>query len=119
MTAPAVAAGRFLAACAVGAAVGLVYGFGRPLRPRWTHLWDALTVVAALFGWIYVGFGLCAGQIHFGITLGIFLGAVAWEMTVGRLLRPVFRGFWFVVRKILGFFLAPVENFFSFLQKMW
>lgn len=119
MTAPAVAAGRFLAACAVGAAVGLLYGFGRPLRPRLTHLWDGITVIAALLGWIYIGFGICRGEVHFGGTAGMLLGAFAWECTVGRLLRPVFFGFWRVLWKILAFLWMPIEKIFIFFRKIF
>ena len=38
MTPPELAAGRFLAACLLGAQLGVWYGFLRPLRPRWTAL---------------------------------------------------------------------------------
>ena len=81
MTAPALAAGRFLAACGIGALLGLFYGFLRPLRPRLTHLCDLLFVIAAFFGWLYLGFGVCLGDLRLGYTAGLAAGGFLWEKT--------------------------------------
>ena len=94
MTAPALAARRFLLALAVGAGLGLVYGFLRPPRRRFTHIFDGIFVLVTLWAWVYLSFGLCKGELRFGYTMGMLLGAGLWEMTAGRLLRPVFTGFW-------------------------
>ena len=56
MTAPELAARRFLWALATGAAVGMVYGFLRPLRPKHTTLSDLLFLPAALYGWLFLNF---------------------------------------------------------------
>ena len=58
-------------ACGVGAGLGLVYGFLRPLRPRLTHLCDLLFVLAAFWGWIYVGFGICLGDVNMACTMAM------------------------------------------------
>ena len=114
MTAPALAATRFALALGVGVALGLIYGFLRPLGPRLNWLRDSIFVLCALFGWIYLGFGLCEGDLRFGYTAGMILGAFAWEMTVGRLLRPVFSCFW----KFFAFLLVPFKKTICKMQKM-
>ena len=112
MTAPALAATRFALALGVGVALGLIYGFLRPLGPRLNWLRDSIFVLCALFGWIYLGFGLCEGDLRFGYTAGMILGAFAWEMTVGRLLRPVFSCFW----KFFAFLLVPFKKTTGYFQ---
>lgn len=112
MTAPALAARRFLFSLAMGALLGLVYGFLRPPRRRFTQLFDGIFVLCALWAWIYLSFGLCQGDLRFGYTAGLGLGAVLWEATGGRLLRPVFSGFW----KFLAYFLLPFQKFFHFFK---
>ena len=52
MTGPALDAQRFLIACLMGAALGIYYGFLRPLRPRHTALSDFLFLPAAFYGWL-------------------------------------------------------------------
>lgn len=110
MTTPALAASRFLMALGVGAVLGLIYGFFRPLRPRLTHLCDLLFVVICFFAWIFLGFGLCQGDLRFGYTAALFLGGFGWELSFGKLLRPVWRGFW----HFLGIFLLPFKKIFAF-----
>ena len=48
MKQPALGAWQFAMACLVGALLGLVYGFLRPLRRKHGPLGDALFVAAAL-----------------------------------------------------------------------
>ena len=47
MTAPDLAARRFLLCCLLGLLLGLVYGFLRPFRRRFPLRGDALFVLAA------------------------------------------------------------------------
>ena len=49
---PALAAYRLACALALGAALGLFYGFLRPLRPRHTLLSDGLFL--AVTGWVWI-----------------------------------------------------------------
>ena len=59
MTAPALAARFFGTACLLGAGLGLLYGFLRPLRPRHTLAVDGLFVTVLLWTWICLAFGIC------------------------------------------------------------
>ena len=49
---PAVAAYRMACALALGAALGLIYGFLRPLRPRHTLLSDGIFLAVTAWAWI-------------------------------------------------------------------
>ena len=71
MTPPAVAAGRFGAALMLGAGLGIVYAFVRPLgRRRWPG--DLLTVLCALWAWAVLAFRVCRGDMR-----GAYLPALA------------------------------------------
>lgn len=117
MTAPAVAAGRFGAACLLGLALGLWYGFLRPLRPRWTALSDLLFLLGVFPVWVYLGFGICGGDLRPGYWAGLFLGGLAWELTVGKLLRPVFRLFWKGLGYIFGWPFPILKKIFTKIGK--
>ena len=93
MISPGLSALRFAAALGIGALLGVYYGFLRPLRPRHTLLSDLLFLPAAFWGWLYLSFGICKGDIRLGYSLGLALGGVLLDVTLGRLLRPVFSGF--------------------------
>ena len=101
MTAPSVAAGFFLRACTLGCGLGFLYGFFRPLRPRWTTAADGAFFVAAFWCWLYLSFGVCGGDIRLAYILGMWLGCLVFDRTVGRWLRPVFGGFWNLTGRIL------------------
>ena len=66
MTAPATAARCFLAAVLFGLGLGPVYGFLRPLRPRYTAAADGLFLIAAFFAWLCHSFAVCGGDIRLG-----------------------------------------------------
>ena len=55
MTAPETGAVRFAFALAVGAALGLLYGFLRPLRPKHGFLADGVFFAGAVSGLALVG----------------------------------------------------------------
>ena len=108
MTAPAVAAGRFVYACGLGAALGLCYGFLRPLGRKCAPLGDALFLLALGRTCLYLGFGICGGDLRLGYFCGLAVGGFLWEAAVGPLFRPVFDRIWEII-------LVPVKNF-GFLQ---
>lgn len=113
MTAPALAASRFAAACLMGLGLGVLYGFLRPLRPRRTALADGIFLAALVWVWLQLSFGICRGDLRLGYSAGLFCGAAVWEMTLGRLLRPAFFGFWAGTARIWRGIMRPVKKFFQ------
>lgn len=107
----------FLCSCLAGAGLGLFYGFLRPLGARHRHWADGLFCLGAGAVWLVLGFGVFRGDLRPGLFLGLPLGVLLWEWGPGALLRPVWRGFWGCVWKILGAFSRvrkKVWNFFKF-----
>ena len=102
MTAPAVAAARFAGAAWVGVGLGAVYGLLRPLRRKRNWPADLLFLGAAFYGWLYVGFGICGGDLRLAWVFAMALGGIGWEMTLGRLLRPLYFRIFDVFGKIEG-----------------
>lgn len=118
MTAPALAADRFAAACLIGMALGLVYGFLRPLRPRLTALADFLFLLAAAAGWVFLSFRICQGDLRLGYTAGLLAGGFFWENTAGRVLRPVYRAFWRGIKRLLGLLFLPFQKILQIFRKI-
>ena len=77
MMTPSVAGARTLAALILGAGLGFLYGFLRPLRPKHTWLADSLFVLAALAGWVYLAFGICQGDPRLGQWIAVIAGGWA------------------------------------------
>lgn len=117
MNGPALDGRRFLWACGIGLILGMYYGFLRPLRPKHTLLSDALFMPALFYAWLYLGFAICRGDLRLGYCLGLLAGGLVWEWTVGRLLRPVFRGFWRVISTIFNGFLNIFRKIFRKIHK--
>ena len=95
MTTPSVAFGRFVIGILLSCVIGLFYGFLRPVQKGRAILADAVFAVFA--GWVLVhyGFGVCRGDLRLGYLFAAGAGAVGWDLTLGKWLRPVFWGFWF------------------------
>ena len=110
MTEPHLAAWRFFLSTLAGMGLGLWYGFLRPLRPRFTALSDFVFLLGAGAVWLWMGFSLCEGDLRMGSLGALYLGGFLWEGAFGRLLRPVFFGFWKGIRRILEIFLVPVKK---------
>lgn len=117
MTGPALDGWRFLWACGIGAILGAWYGFLRPLRPRHTVLSDLLFLPALVYGWLYLSFAICRGDIRLGYTLGLLVGGCIWEWTAGRWLRPVEQGFWRLISRIWNEFWGVFKKFFKKILK--
>ena len=83
MTAPEVAAGHFGISCALGVALGLWYGFLRPLRPRFSVLSDALFLLGAAWVWLELGFRVCGGDLRLGYTVGLLVGGIGVQCLLG------------------------------------
>lgn len=108
---PETAAYRLVCALALGAALGLLYGFLRPLRPKHTVLADGLFLLGVFWVWLYYNFALCGGDIRLGCCGGLLAGGLAWESTAGRWLRPVFGGFGLKSRHFGGLRCFRSKNF--------
>ena len=111
MTAPETAAARLMTACLLGLALGLWYGFLRPLRPKHTVLSDGLFILGAVWAWLYVSFAVCSGDLRLGYGAGLAVGALLWEMTAGRLLRRPFSVFWGKISRIKRGFFNKLKKF--------
>ena len=111
MTDPGIGGFRFLLTCLTGVHLGILYGFLRPLRPRYTILSDLLFLPALAAAFLHVGFGVCGGDLRLGCFLGLAAGGIVWEQTMGRLLRPVFTCFWKSIGSILDFLRIPAKKF--------
>lgn len=105
----------FAAAWLTGAALGVFYGFLTPLGKRCLWLADGLFCLGAAQGWLWVGFGLCGGDLRPAWLVAMGLGAICWAAGPGRLLAPVWQAFWGVIWKILGF-LPGLAKKFGFFQ---
>ncbi len=115
MTGPALDGWRFLCACLLGLILGVIYGFLRPLRQRRPIFADIIFLPFLGYTWLYLGFALCRGDLRLGYCAGLPIGAAAWELTVGRLLRPIFAGFWHLIFRIS---LGIAHNFEKIYKKI-
>lgn len=113
MIPPQEAARRLLWAVAIGAALGLCYELLRPLRRRGNAVGDLIFVVAALYGWVCLSFGICAGDVRFAGTVAMGIGAALWEWLPGRLLRPVYAKIVAFLRGTLAWLLRPWQKIFK------
>ena len=113
MTPPGLAAWRFAIACLYGVGLGVIYSFLRPLRPKRTILADGLFLLSVLLAWLQLGFEVCRGDLRFGYTAGLPIGIFLWELTFGKLLKPVFFGFWKAVAAVVGWILYPIQKIYQ------
>lgn len=119
MTAPATAWVRLAWALGLGMGLGLLYGFLRPLRRKAHWPADLIFIAGAFWAWIYLSFGICRGDIRMGATAAMGLGALTWEMTLGRLLQRPFSMVWQGIRWILGLIFLPLRKFFQIILKIF
>lgn len=94
MNPPLDAAWRFLPAILLGCALGILYGFLRPLRQKSGWLPDLIFLAATLWVWTVLSFGICRGDLRPAYTLTLLLFALLWDRSLGRWLMPVFSAFW-------------------------
>lgn len=110
---PAESIRHFSVAALMGLGLGLYYGFLRPVRVKHPH-WGDLCFLAGLYwAWLWLNFAVCHGDIRLGCNAGLIVGIFLCELTLGRLLRPVFQFFWAGVSKFFGFIFAPFKIFFK------
>lgn len=113
MTAPAVAALRFLLGLAYGIALGVIYDFLRPLRRRHNAPADLMFVVCALILWTIYSFKVCQADIRISTTAAMGLGTLSWVLLLGRGIRGIFYLFWNCVFTIFGWICLPFKKIFE------
>ena len=113
MNLPSIVAQRFLIACLLGCALGIYYEFLRPLRKKWTNLSDIAFVAGAFWVWLYLGFGVCEGDLRFGFSVALLGSSILFVVTIGSLLKPLFSIFWRMIGHILGVFAYPIKQFYK------
>ena len=116
MMTPEQAAYRFFWGLMLGAGLGLLYGFLRPLRRRVCWPADILFVGAAFYAWLYLSFAVCRGDIRIGITAALAIGALLWELPLGKLLRRPFAWFWRLSSRMISFLCSPFQKFFQIIM---
>lgn len=89
MISPAVAWSRSLWAMGLGAGLGCLFGALRPLARRAPGTADTVFVLVCFQLWLYHSFAVCCGDPRTVYLLMGFLGALGWEQTVGKILRPL------------------------------
>lgn len=114
---PAVAAGRFLRGIPLGLALGLWYGFLRPLGRGRSLLRDGLFLLALVPAWVWFSFAVCQGDLQLGYYGGLLAGGFLWEGTLGWYLRPVWQWFWGQIRAVFQFFGKFFRKIATFLKK--
>ena len=114
---PQVAAGRFLWGVVLGLGLGLWYGFLRPLGRHRRTLSDCLFLFVLFPVWVYFCFAVCDGDFRLGYWVSFLLGGILWDRTAGRLLAPIWQGFWGIIGSIMGFFAKFFKKFTGFLKK--
>ena len=110
MIPPALALLRFFYGLLVGMALGLFYGFLRPLRQQHATFGDILFLPAAIYGWFFLHFDLCQTDIRMAYSAALLIGIFLWESSIGRLLRPVFAKLWIILEKFRGLLLLPFKK---------
>ena len=121
MTPPALLFSRFLTACLLGGGLGFFYDLFTPLPRGLRHLSDVLFVLSLFACGIYLGFGVCEGDLRPAYSAGLFMGFLLWRSTLGRLLRPavslLYRSVQGIFGKIWGHFKKMSKNIPGFCKK--
>ena len=114
---PAIAAGRFLRGILLGLPLGAFFGFLRPLSRHRRTLADLLFLCGVFPTWLYFSFAVCQGDLSLGYLASLPLGGILFECTLGRLLRPLWRGFWSLTGKVFGKIKKFFKKITTFLKK--
>jgi hypothetical protein len=114
-----VAWGHSLRALVLGAGLGGIYGFLRPLGRRFPKTADSIFVAVMLWVWIYHSFGICGGDPRVGYLMMAAAGAFLWEWTLGRWVRSLWDGLWAGIFRILGTISRILKNIFKKVKIMF
>lgn len=111
MMPPAETARQFLPAILLGCALGVFHGFLRPLRLRIGWPAELPLCAAMVWGWLYLSFAVCRGDLRPAYTLCYLFSAILWDRTLGRWVGPLFSFFWQGIFQFLGFLSRFWKNF--------
>ena len=118
MTAPATAGRCLLIAILLGFLPGLLHSFLQPVRVRHRHIADLCSVAALFYCWIYLGFGICGGDLRMGYLLGMLGGWALCICTVGKLLQCLFYGYFRFLERIFSYLRQIIRKIFVFFKKI-
>ncbi len=103
------------AAFLLGAALGLLWGFLRPLGKRG----DPLFVLMTGAGLCWLNFGVCGGDLRLGCAAAMLPGFWAADKSLGAVLQPVFYGFWSLLKAMAGVFLSVPKKIFKIAKNVF
>lgn len=118
MTAPAEAGRCLLTSILLGFLPGLLHSFLQPVRVRHRHIADLISVTALFYCWIYVGFGVCGGDLRLGYLLGMLGGWALCICTAGKWLQCLFYGFFHFLSRLFAALRRIIVKIFVFLKKI-
>lgn len=116
MTSPAILFSRFLAACLLGLGLGVFYDFLTALPRRLIHMADFIFTLALFAFGIYLGFGICEGDLRPVYSFGLFIGAGSWHFSVGKHLRTFISDFYKQVGALFSIFWRYFRKIFAFIS---
>lgn len=113
MTPPALLFSRFLTACLLGVGLGIFYDLLSCLPKALRHLGDGIFVIGLFAFGIYLGFGVCGGDLRPIYSAGLFIGAIGWHYSLGRLFRRLILAFFRILAHLFSLIFKPFEKIFS------
>ncbi len=116
MTTPALLFSRFLTACLLGVGLGVLYDLLSCLPRALRHLWDGLFIIGLFAFGIYLGFGVCGGDLRPVYSAGLFIGAAAWHYSLGRWFRQLILGIFRVIARLISIIFKPFEKIYAIIS---
>ena len=116
MTPPALLFSRFLTACLLGVGLGILYDLLLCLPRALRHLADALFITGLFAFGIYLGFGVCGGDLRPVYSVGLFIGAMGWHYSLGKFLRRLVLAVFRVLAHFFSIIFKPFEKMFSIIS---
>lgn len=115
MTPPALLFSRFLMACLLGVGLGFCYSFLTSLPRKLIHLADSVFILLLFAFGIYLGFGICHGDLRPVYSIGLLVSAAGWHFSVGKHLQSLFSSFFRCLGQLFSFFCIPFKKIIAFI----
>ena len=116
MNPTAVLVSRFLKACLLGVGLGFLYDLFASLPRRFRHIGDTLFIIGLFVCGIYLGFGVCQGDLRPVYSAGLLIGASGWHYTIGKLFRMLLIRFFHLLIKLFFIIFRPIKKIFIFIS---